>query len=290
MPSGGYLCFPDILHQTISSAVYKARHLGANKSNRSRDMCVVHVLTFGSWNCSSFFIKACQNSVSMSSNDFLFFWCLFWQNEEKSQSEVSFIPAHSTSILCFLSSLIFCVQWWNLLEHGGVFTVVSSYTCNCIVSDPVTGSCSSPNTCVHLYALFYASAAFHLLTLNISVLQSGSLPHLWLQFFFLCVWMRVHVYVCVFGVGAAMYTLCLGAFWCRSFWRPQIRKLRRELDASQEKVSALTTQLSANVRTSMKAAEYLYMYTVSFRCFIKPQKIDSAVYYVPNNWQVILDK
>lgn len=29
---------------------------------------------------------------------------------------------------------------------------------------------------------------------------------------------------------------------------PQIRKLRRELDASQEKVSALTTQLSANVR------------------------------------------
>lgn len=27
----------------------------------------------------------------------------------------------------------------------------------------------------------------------------------------------------------------------------QIRKLRRELDASQEKVSALTTQLSANV-------------------------------------------
>lgn len=32
------------------------------------------------------------------------------------------------------------------------------------------------------------------------------------------------------------------------FVNPQIRKLRRELDASQEKVSALTTQLSANVR------------------------------------------
>lgn len=29
----------------------------------------------------------------------------------------------------------------------------------------------------------------------------------------------------------------------------QIRKLRRELEASQEKVSTLTTQLSANVRT-----------------------------------------
>ena len=73
MPSGGYLCFPDILHQTISSTVYKARHLRADKSNRSRDMCAVHVLTFGSWNRSSFFIKACQISVGMSSNDFLFF-------------------------------------------------------------------------------------------------------------------------------------------------------------------------------------------------------------------------
>lgn len=36
-----------------------------------------------------FVIKACQNSVSTSSNDFLFLWCLFSQNEEKSQSEVS---------------------------------------------------------------------------------------------------------------------------------------------------------------------------------------------------------
>lgn len=34
---------------------------------------------------------------------------------------------------------------------------------------------------------------------------------------------------------------------------PQIRKLRRELDASQEKVSALTTQLTANVSTALRA-------------------------------------
>lgn len=33
MPSGGCLCFPDILHQRISSTVYKARLHGANKSN-----------------------------------------------------------------------------------------------------------------------------------------------------------------------------------------------------------------------------------------------------------------
>lgn len=51
MPSGGYLCFLDILHQTISSTVYKARLHGANKSNRSQDMCS---LTSGS---SSFSLK-----------------------------------------------------------------------------------------------------------------------------------------------------------------------------------------------------------------------------------------
>lgn len=184
----------------------------------------------------------------------------------------------------FLCAVVELVGTW------GVFTVVSSYTCNCIVSDPVTSSCSSPNTRVHLYVLFYASAAFHLLTLNISVLWSGSLPHLWLQFSFFSASGCMCMYVCAFGVacfyGAGMYALCIGAFWCRSFWRPQIRKLRRELDASQEKVSALTTQLSANVRTSMQTAEYMYMYTASCQCFIKPQKIDSGVYYGPNNRQV----
>lgn len=41
MPSGGYLCFPDILHQTISATVYSAGLCGANKSNRSQDMCMV---------------------------------------------------------------------------------------------------------------------------------------------------------------------------------------------------------------------------------------------------------
>lgn len=39
MPSGGYLCFPDILHQTIRSTVYKACLQGANKSNGSQEMC-----------------------------------------------------------------------------------------------------------------------------------------------------------------------------------------------------------------------------------------------------------
>lgn len=42
--------------------------------------------------------------------------------------------------------------------------------------------------------------------------------------------------------------LLLFLFLMASCLNPQIRKLRRELDASQEKVSALTTQLSANVR------------------------------------------
>lgn len=44
-----------------------------------------------------------------------------------------------------------------------------------------------------------------------------------------------------------MYAFVLVLFDVVPLLRLQIRKLRRELDASQEKVSALTTQLSANV-------------------------------------------
>lgn len=184
----------------------------------------------------------------MSCNDFLFFWCLFLQNEEKSQSEVSVSPPTA-----LLSSLIFCVQSLDLLEHGVVFTVVSSYMCNCIVTDPVTGSCSSLNTCVHLNVLLYACALFHLLIWTYQRSNLGaSLICCYCTFFSIvcldacvCVWYWMllwNSYVC----------FCRGAFWCRAFLRPQIRKLRRELDASQEKVSALTTQLSANVSEALK--------------------------------------
>ncbi len=57
MPSGGCLCLPDILHQTNSNTVYKAPLHGADKSNRSEDMCTVHDLTSGSSNCSYFSSK-----------------------------------------------------------------------------------------------------------------------------------------------------------------------------------------------------------------------------------------
>ena len=53
--------------QTISSTVYTAHLHGALKSNRSQDMCMVHGLQL---QLLFFFIKACQNSVSTSSNDF----------------------------------------------------------------------------------------------------------------------------------------------------------------------------------------------------------------------------
>lgn len=62
-------------------------------------------------------------------------------------------PAHSSPILCFLPSLIFYMQQFDLLEHGG-----GAFSQLCLVTlvtllchDPLTGSCSSPNTCVHLY-------------------------------------------------------------------------------------------------------------------------------------------
>lgn len=55
---------------------------------------------------------------------------------------------------------------------------------------------------------------------------------------------------CIY-LNLCVYAFVLAPFDVMAFFflvNPQIRKLRRELDASQEKVSALTTQLSANVR------------------------------------------
>lgn len=81
----------------------------------------------------------------------------------------------------FLCSLIFYVQAARACRDTGdggggrVFTAVSCYACNCIVSDPVTSPCPAPNTCAHLCALLYASTAFHLLK---SQRPSGSLPRL----------------------------------------------------------------------------------------------------------------
>lgn len=70
MPSGGYLCFPDTLHQTISSTVYTAGLRVANKSQRSQDMCAVRS-DLRQLQLLFLFIKACHNSISTSSNDFL---------------------------------------------------------------------------------------------------------------------------------------------------------------------------------------------------------------------------
>lgn len=124
-------------------------------------------------------IKACHDSVSTSSNDFLLLMFVFAERGEVSVGGKR-PPAHATCILCFLKLFNFlCVHtgWtcWN--TGGGVFTLVSSYTCNCIVSDPVTGCCSPLNTCMCSF--------MHLrLNPNISELQSGSLPHLLIHFFF----------------------------------------------------------------------------------------------------------
>lgn len=122
-------------------------------------------------------------------------------------------PQHLCPVFSRLFNFLCAVV--ELVGTWGVFTVVSSYTCNCIVSDPVTSSCSSPNTRVHLYVLFYASAAFHLLTLNISVLWSGRLPHLWLQFsFFFCIWMHVYVCVCVWRCMLLWSRYVRSLYWC----------------------------------------------------------------------------
>lgn len=83
---------------------------------------------------------------------------------------------------------------------------------------------------------------------------------------------------CAFHRTALMMQACV-CFSARCVFdvvllsRPQIRKLRRELDASQEKVSALTTQLSANVSKHNTHTQHIrthtpkqtYMYIVSFQ-------------------------
>lgn len=56
----------------------------------------------------------------------------------------------------------------------------------------------------------------------------------------------MYLNLCVYAFVLAPFDVM--AFFFFFLVNPQIRKLRRELDASQEKVSALTTQLSANVR------------------------------------------
>lgn len=153
-------------------------------------------------------------------------------------------PAHIPSCPCFLCSLIFSMLELNLLEHGGVFTVVSGYTCNCIVCWPCARLLFlSEHLCTPVCALL-CPYCFSSLNLSVSELQSGRLPRLLLHFFFshcLHVWYHYYYY------WRSYVCFCWEAFWWHAFCCPQIRKLRRELDASQEKVSALTTQLSANV-------------------------------------------
>lgn len=154
-----YLCFPDTLHHTVS---LHCLHMW-EPINQAE--CVSSCVA---WRQASF--GQCPLMISSPSAV-----CFYRTRRSLSRRWVS-QPAHLTSVLFnFL-----CVQWLDLLKHGFVFTVVSCYPCNCIVSDPVTDSCSFLNTCVHLNVLLYASAPFHLIS-NISQLQSGRHPRLLLQ-------------------------------------------------------------------------------------------------------------
>lgn len=119
MPSGGHLCFPDTLHQTSCSTVYKACLL-ESISQTGVKTCSVSRLCFRT--------ESERALMVFSPCDVCFF-------TERGEVTVGGKPqpAHPSSILCFLCSLIFFVPWQDLLEHGGVFKVVSGYTCNCIV-------------------------------------------------------------------------------------------------------------------------------------------------------------
>lgn len=143
--------------------------------------------------------------------------CLLLQNEEKSQSEVSSSPP-----CCFLCPFIFWVQTcWDI----GGFSQSHMWL--------PTGSHSSLNTRVHLRPCSFPKCI--------------SAP-----MFAAALFVRMCAHECVWQYRAGACVFSCGRFWCHASLRPQIRKLRRELDASQEKVSALTTQLSANVRTNTR--------------------------------------
>lgn len=103
-------------------------------------------------------------------------------------------PAHSSPILCFLPTLIFYMQQFDLLEHGGWvegrgLPVVSSYTCNFIV--PLSFNrllFLSEHLCTPVSVLFYASNVFHLLTRTYQGCNLGtSLSCFYFFFLLLCV-------------------------------------------------------------------------------------------------------
>lgn len=91
------------------------------------------------------------------------------------------------------------------------------------------------STCAtHLYSVHTPANCFPPLIPNHKVLFPR---HTWIP---LCVPTFPLLFICAFFF---LFSTCFYS----AFFSLQIRKLRRELDASQEKVSALTTQLSANV-------------------------------------------
>lgn len=90
-------------------------------------------------------IRSCQNSVSTASNHFLLSLCFFAERGEVSVGGKC-PPARPQHLypLNFLCSPTGLVGTWG---HFHTCLV----TCVTIVSDPATGSCSPPNTCVHLH-------------------------------------------------------------------------------------------------------------------------------------------
>lgn len=114
------------------------------------------------------------------------------------------------------------------------------------VTDPVTGSGSSVNTCVTPERrLFFTHLLRFISSPQHTAAPIWSLPHLSLHCFHRhCARARVVLNTSMWPVRFHVRRFLMSR---PSLSRLQIRKLRRELDASQEKVSALTTQLSANV-------------------------------------------
>lgn len=109
------------------------------------DLLQSELLVFSMKNMSGF-------QLTFSSNDFSLLSDVCFTERGEVAVGGKLQPAHSSPILCFLPSLIFYMQQFNLLEHGGAFSQLCLVTLvTLLCRDPLTGPCSSPNTCVHLY-------------------------------------------------------------------------------------------------------------------------------------------
>lgn len=117
-------------------------------SERRSDLLQSEPLVFSMKNMSGFQLTFSSNDFSLLSNV-----CFTERGEVAVRGKLQ--PAHSSPILCFFPLFNFRHAAVRLVGTWGGWGAFSQLCLVTLVTllchDPLTGSCSSPNTCVHLY-------------------------------------------------------------------------------------------------------------------------------------------